>query len=134
MQRVLKALHDAYENGATKSRIQQVLKYAKGHCQGLKGHVGIEEHHVFPSYCASNPDIDFSILYEAHEDLHAKQNAMMNALGKSALDRLCGDDDAVIGADTICAILESAIDYDEELMSHLGEEEEIITPMELIGS
>lgn len=96
--------------------------------QGLNGHVQIEEYCCFPTYKSVFPHVDIQFLYSDHASLHHEvQNVLdsFNALpvnGKELLPQEC-----------ILTLLEVVVAFDELLMSHLGEEEEIVVPMSLTG-
>jgi hypothetical protein len=102
----------------------------RGCMSGLNGHVGIEEYAVFPQFQKKFPGVDINFLYQDHQKLHDKEAKTREAL-KALWDDLKGSAADEVSSDTVMDALQELLDFDQDLMAHLGEEEEFIVPMTL---
>jgi hypothetical protein len=129
MQEVLRCLYQAYAAAASAdSSSQHYLRRAAatfhGSMRGLHGHVSIEEYACFPLYKNMYPGIDLQFLYADHKNLHRAEETVADAL-----DTLRQQPTAAPGQ--IVDAMEMFLKFDDQLMAHLGEEEELVVPMSL---
>lgn len=82
---------------------------------GLQYHAMVEEQSLFPKLMSTYPKVDLKFLYEEHGELHTQEQKLMEAFGQS-LENL----------------LMQIVDFDRLFMAHLGEEEDVVTPMMLV--
>jgi len=127
---VVAALHDLVTRAhkEERSRVADILRFFEASCGGLSGHVGIEEYHVFPELCRRHPGVSLQCLYSQHRALHDEQAVLTGAL-KAAVAAKDEPSEAQLHR-----LLSLAVSYDAALLSHLGEEEEFVVPMELLES
>jgi hypothetical protein len=139
---------------ATQRRmIERANHTFRGSMQGLNGHVRIEEYACSPLYKKTFPKVDISFLYQDHQHLHESERHVYNAFDAILLssssnnvddddfddDRKDDDDDddsstiiiSIQKKEELASALNRLLDFDDELMAHLGEEEEIVVPMSL---
>ncbi|CAJ1935084.1 unnamed protein product [Cylindrotheca closterium] len=101
---------------------------------GLNGHVSIEEYAWFPVFQNLFPKVDLRFLFEDHEGLHRAEDQVMQAL-QDLTDRASSfqqeekDNDDL--EERVVSCIQLVMDFDQQLMGHLGEEEEILMPMSL---
>lgn len=133
MQDVLRLLYEAYaastKNPKTQMRaIRNANSHFNGCMRGLSGHVRIEEYACFPLFKKAFPHADVSFLEKDHKHLHKKEKEVNKAFSDAVL-RLSAKD--CIPPDQVLALTETVLDFDDCLMAHLGEEEELVVPMSL---
>lgn len=136
MQEVLRRLQQAHQSAIrnddnqTRSSIALAVRTFMGSMRGLHGHVSIEEGAYFPYFERLYPTLDFRFLYEDHEHLHSTEARLTRMLSDlmAASDKYDNNNKL---SELLVDTIEVALDFDEELMSHLGEEEEIVVPMSL---
>lgn len=108
-----------------------------GCTRGLGGHVSIEERHYFPQYQARYPDVDMSFLWSDHKDLHETETRVRGLFrqhGRSMVPKSSSSSSKSKNegeAQAILTLVDACLDFDTQLINHLGEEEEVIVPMEL---
>ena len=102
----------------------------RGCMLGLNGHVGIEEYAVFPQFQKKFPSVDIRFLYQDHQKLHDKEAKTKTTL-KMVSDSLKENAGEEVSSDIVLDALQELLDFDKDLMAHLGEEEEFIVPMTL---
>jgi iron-sulfur cluster repair protein YtfE (RIC family) len=102
----------------------------RGCMSGLNGHVSIEEYAVFPQFQKRFPSVDIHFLYQEHQKLHDKEAKTKKTLEKLS-DSLKGNAGEDVSSYTALDALQELLDFDQDLMAHLGEEEEFIVPMTL---
>merc|ERR1712232_1295242 len=98
---------------------------------GLHGHVNIEEHRVFPSIkrALKFSDSDVKYLYECHEELDTMENKL-----DSVYRKVINKKQKKVAKEDVLEVMKSLVQFDRALMQHLGEEEEFITPVELMAT
>ena len=124
MQGVIHYLVKAYNGDPSKPPTDNIRRSHStfvGSMRGLSGHVSIEEYACFPLYKETFPNVDLKCLYQEHNHLHELETAVKNSLA-DLLENPTKD---------VVSTLEVVLDYDDKLMAHLGEEEEIVVPMSL---
>ena len=136
MQEVLRCLYQAYVASDSSSRRQELRRASSifhGSMRGLNGHVSIEEYACFPTYKSLHPHADIQFLYTDHEDLHQAETKFSNALTGllEAPPPQQQQQQQSFSRDQLLNVLEGFLEFDDHLMSHLGEEEEIVVPMSL---
>jgi len=99
--------------------------------RGLHGHVSIEEYACFPLYKENFPQVDISCLVEDHKDLHASERGVEKALEQLASHHGRPKEEEKQDDDIVMSTLTLVLNFDDQLMTHLGEEEEIVVPMSL---
>ena len=87
------------------------------HLRHISGHIGIEESFLFPKMQAIYPNIDSSWLFEDHKFLTQLESKVTRALQEAA------------SVESGLTLVEVVLDYDQSLMTHLGEEEEWVVPL-----
>lgn len=93
---------------------------------------------IFPKLQQMYPEADISFLYDDHKALHTKEVTVLQMLKKSitataaATATKSGKDGYQTAKDAIATTLQTLLDYDEAIIIHLGEEEEVVVPMMLI--
>lgn len=133
LQEALRYLYEAY--AATSLSTQQRATRRAQHCvqaclSGLGGHVGIEEQYAFPSMQRRQPRIDLTFLFEDHQRLDRAEKQLLQDL-RLVVQKMTGRD--LVPRDSILTLLRSLLDFDVLLMTHLGEEEEVVVPITLVG-
>ena len=93
--------------------------------RGLNGHVSIEEYACFPLYQQVYPAVKLDFLVDDHKELHRAEEHVVKTLRNLQNDAGGKDDELILSA------LEVVLDFDDHLMAHLGEEEEIVVPLSL---
>lgn len=149
MQLVLNNLYECYQNNENEEyEIKNFLKaYSifQNSMEGLHFHVQIEERSFFPDLQRKNPDFDLSFLYKDHEHLHEAEDNLKNKFqlierkiksskGKKRNNNDDNDNDnnnndKILSIEDKSEILLLALKFDEVLINHLGEEEEIVVPL-----
>jgi iron-sulfur cluster repair protein YtfE (RIC family) len=131
MQDVMHLIKKAYEDtGDDSERVAIIARATSTFMRGMRElsvHVQIEEEHVFPRYEQEFPDIDFSWLYEDHKGLHEKEDDTMKVLGAASAKVKLSRAEVLQLATTLMA-------FDDALNNHLGEEEEVVTPLALFAN
>lgn len=127
-ERVVAADADDDDQGATTARA--MIRKAQAHflssMRGLDGHVSIEEYACFPLYEQVYPEVNIRFLYQDHKALHAAEKEV-----KAVLERLTMIEDKGVTRVMILDAIQIMLDFDAQLVAHLGEEEEIVVPMSL---
>ena len=134
LQSVIQSLHRAYQmvtkgddnTKMAKQMIQSASSTFRGSMSGLNGHVRIEEYACFPLYKENFPKADISFLYKDHEHLHESEQDVYRAF-----DELLKGEATFNNEDALLSALNRLLDFDAELIAHLGEEEELVVPMSL---
>lgn len=131
LQIVVWSLSEAYNaavDGSDMAKIRHFIHRAdrmfQGSMCGLNGHVSIEEYACFPTYQSLYPHVPIQFLVEDHEHLHTTEAEVTHALPKISNKQN-------IGAEDLLSVLTAVVNFDDMLMSPLGEEEEIVVPMSL---
>ncbi len=114
-----------------KSVLTTAYRQFKSSMRTLEFHVSIEEHRFFPACKQSFPEFDVSILYTQHEELHSAEKEAMDVM-ESVIERCGGRGDSVDTRDALL-VIERFLAFDSALINHLGEEEDIVTPMGLVS-
>eukprot|EP00977_Amphora_coffeiformis_P021556 scaffold9477_cov197-Amphora_coffeaeformis.AAC.6 len=114
--------------------LRRAFQIFQGSMRGLHGHVSIEEYACFPVYQQTFPQVNLAFLVDDHKELHRAEQHVAQTLRKYAgpttsTTTSSGTDDD--DDDLLYAALEVVLDFDEQLMAHLGEEEEIVVPLSL---
>ena len=95
----------------------------------LSFHVQIEENHFFPACQEAYPMINLQSLFDDHEKLHEKESNLHSEFHESlALLNDTGADVTKL-VTSLVKLGSSALAFDDVLMNHLGEEEEIVVPI-----
>lgn len=110
--------------------INSAYQYFQGCMRGLHGHVQIEEYICFPLYQQTFPHINFKFLYEDHQDLHQSEHHVQQSL-KTFLTNNNKDKISTVSNQDIVNLIQIVLEFDNHLMAHLGEEEEIVVPLSL---
>lgn len=130
MQEALSSLYEAYHTEDPAKQRQYIRRASStfhGSMRGLNGHVSIEEYACFPTYKHLHPHVDIRFLYDDHKHLHEEENAVSTALARLVE----AQQSESFSRDQILNTLEVFLAFDDVLMAHLGEEEEIVVPMSL---
>jgi hypothetical protein len=139
MQEAARSLYEAYAT-TTPSQQHRAIRQAHGYLQGclsgLHGHVGIEEHSVFPKMQRQNPDIDLEFLFRDHGRLDRTEKQVMKELKQLLMNsdtasKKNRSNGLVLPREDIVAVLRSVLNFDTLLMTHLGEEEDVVVPITL---
>ena len=137
LQDVVRYVYEAY-SASDARRQSQALQKAHSLFQrsmrGLNGHVSIEEYACFPIYKDLYPHMDLQFLYADHQHLHATEQHVertLRGLLKQSSQQPSGASIIMIPREELVSVLETVLDFDDMLMTHLGEEEEIVVPMSL---
>lgn len=140
MQNVLGYLAKAHQVISSKNGKEDPQDYVRlayrmfrGSMQGLHGHVHIEERAYIPIFQNLYHHIDFQFLYDDHEDLHETESKLLSALNHLATSTgpSHNDNNGTRFEEELVGAIQLAMKFDQELMTHLGEEEEIIVPLSL---
>lgn len=146
MQSVLWNLEKAHQLVCNGKDPQQSCKNAFWQFQscmgGLNGHVSIEEYAWFPVFQNLFPEVDLQFLFEEHGRLHRTEGKVMQALQdlteassptkkKKQQEQEQQQDEDHDLEELVVSCIQMALDFDQQLMGHLGEEEEILMPMAL---
>jgi hemerythrin-like domain-containing protein len=94
---------------------------------GLHGHVRLEETYYFPNLKAKYPRIDLSFLYADHARLHEFEREVLRGFKGLQTIAEYGSIEREDKADMIRKVLT----FDQCLVNHLGEEEDIVVPLTL---
>eukprot|EP00980_Cylindrotheca_fusiformis_P015351 scaffold4304_cov71-Cylindrotheca_fusiformis.AAC.4 len=130
LQHIIHCIYKAYNENdddnddKQKKQLSRAFRSFSGCMRGLNGHVSIEEYACFPVYQDCYPKVNIRFLYEDHKSLKKAEHKAMNKLGTLV------QQDSVTKED-ILECLQHMMDFDDHLMGHLGEEEEIVVPMSL---
>jgi hypothetical protein len=89
----------------------------------------------FPLYVDTFPKVDIACLYNDHKQLHKSEKAVHRILSSlleeeeksSVIVKVSLSRQDII----VLSALQVVLDFDDQLMAHLGEEEEIVVPMSL---
>jgi Hemerythrin HHE cation binding domain len=131
LQAVIRYLYEGMttDNGdVIQSNIRRATRLFEGSMRGLHGHVNIEEYACFPLYEQNYPHVKVAkFLAQEHEALHQAEEEARKAL-YDLLDKQEGDN---LQKESVLSTLTVLLDFDDKLMAHLGEEEEIVVPMSL---
>lgn len=149
MQSVLNLLYAWYQNNQNEEygikKFQQAYNLFQNSMEGLHFHVQIEENSFFPELQSKNPDFDLSFLYKDHEYLHQAEDNLLKKFqlikrklelnkGKKNNNNNGDNNNNNSNSTTVTIqdkseLLALAVTYDEVLINHLGEEEEIVVPL-----
>ena len=121
-------VHNSASNLQTKA-IERAFRIFYTSMNGLNGHVSIEEYSCFPMYQDLFPHVELQFFYDDHTALKQLENTVMSSL--NALLERGHHGEPLATAEEILNCLIQVMDFDDELMAHLGEEEEILVPMSL---
>ena len=131
LQGVVRSLSEAYNvavNGSDVAKVRHLIQRAdrmfQGSMRGLNGHVSIEEYACFPTYQSLYPHVPIQFLVEDHEHLHTTEAKVTRALRNISNKQN-------IAVEDLLSVLTTVVEFDDMLMSHLGEEEEVVVPMSL---
>jgi iron-sulfur cluster repair protein YtfE (RIC family) len=130
------------------SAIQRAHSMFVGSMQGLSGHVRIEEQTLFPMLKRKHPTVDISFLYDDHKHLHKLERVAQSHLEQlvvmtrqqqqqqQALDEKRSSSGLLPEKknNTTMQILNATLHvlaFDDALVNHLGEEEEVVVPLML---
>jgi hypothetical protein len=127
MQSVLSHLLSWYQNTSTRD-FTKAYRYFHGSMEGLHGHVQIEEGYFFPKLQSAHPDFDLRFLYQDHQVLHQAEANLKEKLEMVSKKLRQGKDADVTNQEKL-SVLRLAVEFDEILINHLGEEEEIVVPL-----
>lgn len=133
IQSVLNRLYEAYlteEPRHQKQSLSAAYRLFSGSMSGLNGHVSIEEYACFPIYQEEFPNVEIRFLYEDHTHLKESEAKLLQELEYLSSDA-CDKESSVSSKAKILARIANMLDFDDQLMAHLGEEEEIVVPMSL---
>ena len=81
---------------------------------------------------AGEVNIDF--LFHDHKTLKKAEHDIHNQLKELVNKSSCcngGVGTAMLSSEIISSVMEKVLEFDDQLMTHLGEEEEIVVPMSL---
>jgi iron-sulfur cluster repair protein YtfE (RIC family) len=132
LQDVTRYLYEAYSASAPKPQsraLRNAHSQFTGSMRGLNGHVSIEEYACFPMYQKTFPAVDITFLYQDHKELHRSEKKVENILASLIAQNPSLTE--MLPRDDIVSALELVLNFDDQLMAHLGEEEEIVVPMSL---
>lgn len=107
-------------------RVQSARNCFHSCMRGLNGHVRIEEYACFPIYQQTFPNVDLKCLWEDHEELHQAELGVGKAFDNFLHNRKADDQRTAL-----IALVQIVLDFDDHLMQHLGEEEELVVPLSL---
>jgi hemerythrin-like domain-containing protein len=124
MKHVLSYVYKAYNGDDTRKQMKSACRMFSGSMRGLNGHVSIEEYSVFPVYRDCFPEVNIDFLYHDHKSLKEAEHKIVNELEALAQKES-------VSKDEIVDCLQQVLDFDDQLMAHMGEEEEIVVPMSL---
>ena len=149
MQSVLNILYALYQHNNNQEyeikKFQQAYSIFQSSMETLHFHVQIEEGSFFPELQSKNRDFDLSFLYKDHQYLHETEDNLirkfqsikrkidLNTKGKKKNTE--NDNNQTLPPSPIISIQDKsellvlAIKFDEVLINHLGEEEEIVVPL-----
>ena len=133
MQGTLQYLYDTLSASQATNQLRALNsadRYFRGCMRGLNGHVSIEEYACFPCYKDNFPAIDIDFLYADHKELHRSEESVKKAFS-TILDKADENYGDLIPKADILEIIQQVLDFDDQLMSHLGEEEELVVPLSL---
>jgi iron-sulfur cluster repair protein YtfE (RIC family) len=91
----------------------------------LASHARYEERKLFP-FIEHRYKVSVEHLNAAHERLHDAENRLLAAV-QEARAQMRGSV-GYIDTESAVALLEAALEYDEVLINHMGEEEDIVVP------
>jgi hypothetical protein len=132
LQATLQYLYQAFNGSESSSDVQRLSnirsaqRYFASCMRGLNGHVSIEEYACFPLYEQIFPSVKLRFLYDDHYELHQKED-----LVKQAFNTFLGDTEINCDRIEIIKLIKVVLDFDDHLMRHLGEEEELVVPLSL---
>ena len=107
----------------TQERVERAAALWRDFKSKLNRHVGIEESAIFPAIAAHYPGLDLQFLYSDHEELLDLEVSVARALREA---------DATADQQAIETALEKVVEFDEQFVTHLGEEEEFVVPLCLL--
>jgi hypothetical protein len=126
MQFVLSLLISWFRNLTTRD-LNKAYRVFCDSMEGLHGHVQIEERYFFPQLQSSHPDFDLTFLYQDHQRLHSAEENL-----KRNFEKFASIQEQVMTNQDKLSLLRLAVEFDEMLINHLGEEEEIVVPLCLL--
>ena len=111
-------------------KVESASRYFHACMRGLNGHVSIEEYACFPLYQEAFPNVNLKFLCEDHRELHQSEAQVGQALD-DFLKQMESKKDNEHRTGQLLELLGIVLDFDEHLMQHLGEEEELVVPLSL---
>mmetsp|Transcript_41500 Transcript_41500/g.98364 ORF Transcript_41500/g.98364 Transcript_41500/m.98364 type:complete len:220 (-) Transcript_41500:87-746(-) len=135
LQRAHAAASKAGSEGGAGKLVMDACRAFGGCMRHLQGHVGIEEGSYFPSIQREYKGVvELGFLYEDHGALHKGEERVQREMNRliplTSMDPTAG---GALSKGDIEGLLAMVLEFDEQLMTHLGEEEEIIVPMTLMA-
>ena len=82
--------------------------------------------HVFHSTKKYSLSVKLQFLYDDHHELHQKERHV-----KNAFNNFLGQKEINCDPMEIIKLIDIVLDFDDHLMQHLGEEEELVVPLSL---
>jgi iron-sulfur cluster repair protein YtfE (RIC family) len=158
MQQLCRYLKDAYysytnatdtnSNKATTRTTTAIIRRAQsmfaGSMKGLSGHVQIEEQALFPIFKRRHATVDTSFLYDDHKHLHTLERVAQSHFHQLQLllltrqqqpPQVNSSGGLLLEQEATLLLLEATLlhvlAFDDALMNHLGEEEEVLVPLTL---
>lgn len=132
-QEAVRYLYEVYAAKSPKAQsraARNAQRYVEGCLSGLHGHVGIEEHRIFPMMQRRHPKIDLQFLFDDHERLDREERQLTRELNQ-LVRTTNSSPDSLIPREEIMKVLELLLAFDTTLITHLGEEEEVVVPISL---
>lgn len=133
MQEAVRYLYETYAAKTPKSQsraARNAQHFVQGCLSGLHGHVGIEEHRVFPMMQRRHPKVDLQFLFEDHQRLDREERELTRELNQ-LVRSTNSSQDSLVPREEIMKVLKKLLAFDKTLMTHLGEEEEVVVPISL---
>lgn len=128
MQKILQILSDWYLSASRDaSPAAEACRQFTMFREGLRMHVRIEEKQLFPQLQRWHPRVDTSFLYVDHARLHELEEEVARKFRSISTMALYGH----VERDDKAELLRSLLAFDKCLITHLGEEEDIIVPLTL---
>ena len=127
LQSAIKHLLRAIEKGDEHKNLENSFSRFYGCIRGLGGHIQIEERRLFPKYIRMMgfPKDGIKFLDECHRELEKSERDL-----ESEYRRLYSQEK--ISKDDLQKCLGMLLKFDEDLNQHLGEEEDMVTPCEIL--
>jgi hypothetical protein len=126
MQLVLSLLLSWFQNSSSQT-FNKAFRVFRDSMEGLHGHVRIEERAFFPQIQAAHPAFDLGFLYQDHQILHNAEDNL-----KRKFEKVAKSQENPVTPQEQLSLLRLALEFDELLINHLGEEEEIVVPLCLL--
>ena len=118
LQRTIKSLWAAVQRPSEASQhLSDALAEWRDFETRMAKHIRIEEGAIFPSLARHYPALDFSFLYEDHEELGQYEKHIGELLQTAS------------SSEDAAEALRATVKFDLEFMDHLGEEEEFVVPL-----